>query len=202
MRHIDVYLSSLEKRFGKVRPSFPRMDLEIEFKVRDITEMVRIIGKAMFPLGMPRIQVAQVRSGGPKNAVAWIQCFSDVVPQYGTKEFKQLRVGVHIRNELIDKASFQTVSFVIAHELAHLVLFSVGQSEHDEKYVDLLAMHFGFAEFYKQGKFYGVAPPRARTGDTLEDTLSLLEGTKREGVCYLTEAEVAYACKQIALRRR
>lgn len=201
MRHIDVYLSSLERRFGKPRAKFPIIDLEIEFRVRDITEMVRLIANSMFPLGKPRIQVAQVRSGGPKNAMAWLQCFDEVVPRYGTKEFEELRVSVRIRNELIDKAPFQTVSFAIAHEFAHLVLFSVGESKHDEKYVDLLAMHFGFAELYEQGKFYDVTPPLARTGEALKDILSMLEGTKREGVGYLTEAEVVYARKQMVARR-
>jgi|GEM_PF-4870776 len=201
MRHIDTYLTSLEKRFGIARPPFPRMNLEIEFAVGDITEMVRIIANAMFPLGKPRIQVACVRSGGPKNAIAWLQRFDEVVPRYGTKEFEQMRVGIRIRNELIDNAPFQTVSFAIAHEFAHLVLFSVGQNEHDEKYVDLLAMYFGFAELYEQGKFYGVTPPPQRTGDMLKDVLSMLQGTKRMGVGYLTQDEVVYARKQIVMRR-
>ncbi len=197
MRHIDVYLSSLEKRFGKPRGKFPIIDLEIEFKVQDLTEMVRIIASSIFEHGMPRIQVGRVKTGGPKKAAAWIQLLEHV-PLYGSDAFRETRIQLCVRSELFHEAPFQTVSFAIAHELSHLILFSVGETEHDEKYVDLLAMYFGFAEIYVKGRSFNKHDGLEWNGSIQH--LQYLSTTSVVG--YLSDEEAQYACKVIALKRR
>ena len=70
------------------------------------------------------------------------------VPAYGTAEFKRTRVVVNARREVLETKPFVCVVAGFAHELSHVVLFSIGHRlQHQEKAVDLTAMILGYQSF-------------------------------------------------------
>jgi hypothetical protein len=67
------------------------------------------------------------------------------MPAFGTEEFKQTRVIVNARRDILETKPFPWVVAGFAHELSHVVLFSIGHRlQNDEKAVDLTAMILGY----------------------------------------------------------
>jgi hypothetical protein len=110
-------------------------------------------------------------------------------------------------------APFATLAFAVAHELSHIILYSVNHAlQHDERAVDLTAMHFGFAEAYAEGKVRVVdtfeTKQKRHSGrvGTMLDVFGLNQTditlhTRMGEVGYLTAQEMHYACSWIMHRR-
>ena len=74
----------------------------------------------------------------------WIE-LPEPMPAFGTEEFKQTRVIVNARRDILETRPFPLVVAGFAHELSHVVLFSIGHRlQNDEKAVDLTAMILGY----------------------------------------------------------
>ena len=74
----------------------------------------------------------------------WIE-LPDPMPAFGTAEFNETRVIVNARCDILETKPFPWVVAGFAHELSHVVLFSIRHRlQDDEKAVDLTAMILGY----------------------------------------------------------
>lgn len=202
VRHIKKTVTSLIERFGP-----PRREVSLDhalgiYNTEGRAALVRYIAQKFFTHGMPVIRVDLVRKGG-FDAPAWVES-SGIVAMYGTEAFRRTTFTLYIRQEYIEEVPFSTLVSTISHEMAHIVLFSVGKKNpHDEKEVDLIAMHFGFFEIHKKGKRYQVR--RKKLPFAWDGTTSLIQNIFRAILSfrevhydsytrgYLTSDEVSYA---------
>ncbi len=93
------------------------------------------------------LRLAKVRSGGPASAFAWVEHVGQV-SRSGVLDarFAQITFTIYIRINSPNMLFADRVIFAFAHELSHIVMYTLGKIEHNEKEVDLLTMFFGFAE--------------------------------------------------------
>ena len=128
-------------------PPISGWELKSLHEARDYEGMVRLVRKTMNV--EVDLKVGWVNSGGPENAVAWVQLFPDM-PFYGTKEFREMKITMCLRKSLLKERTSDQVSIAIAHELSHVVLESIRHPLRKcEKAVDLTAMLLGFGRLYE-----------------------------------------------------
>ena len=211
MRNIDEALATLERSFGPPRKLVSKVDLDIEYRTEDLAGLVVFIANHMLGIKRPKIRLGLVKRGGPKRAPAWIE-IPEPCPIYGTANFNSLTLTVCFRKHFVLDAPLATLVSSIAHEMAHVVLNSTSHMRRkDEKFVDLTAMHFGFAEMFSQGKVYsnatdGELANLLTLGDMYgmsSDTKSLLGELALDNqiLGYLSMAEVRYACTALGTAR-
>jgi hypothetical protein len=133
----------------------------------------------------------------------WIET-PEPMPAFGTAEFNETRVIVNARRDILETKPFPWVVAGFAHELSHVVLFSVGHRlQHDEKAVDLTAMILGYQRYISD------AEVTKTKGALLSASLMLLllplgimfwRGTRKETtrLGYLTSTEALAACQYLA----
>lgn len=132
------------------------------------------------------------------SAPMWIET-PKYMPAYGTREFRNTRVIVNVRRDLLETKPFGWVVAGFAHELSHVVLFSIGHPlQHEEKAVDLTAMILGYPTFVESAE---VTVTKGRLSSAIMALLLLPIGiifwagtssrTTRLG--YLTKSEAAFA---------
>lgn len=142
-----------------------------------------------------RIRVGLVNEGGPEGAPAWVSA-PKPMPRFGTAEFKKTLVTVLLRKSFIRSHIFEQVAIVIAHELAHVVLFGIShQLQETEEAVDLTAMLLGYGDLYVAGSFVEVVPIGfwPRFGLFVEKNFERIERRTYRTLGYLTPEEVRYA---------
>jgi hypothetical protein len=107
------------------------------------------------------------------------------VPRIGSEEFKTFRVIVNARRDVFDMP-FDWIVAGFAHELSHVVLFSIGHKlQEEEKAVDLTSMILGFGDFFVKAK-RSTSEMTWRTGYSKTST-------KTEWLGYLTIPEREFA---------
>jgi len=137
----------------------------------------------------------------------WVET-PERMPLFGTSEFRRTRIVVNARRDLIENKPFRWVVAGFAHELSHVVLFSLGHElQHNEKAVDLTAMILGYQSFIADAEI-------TKTEGTLSSVLMAIlllplgvlywGGTKRktQRLGYLTKAEAKFAIGRLASLRR
>jgi hypothetical protein len=73
------------------------------------------------------------------------------LPMYGTPRLDNFPISVKISENC--KENHETFISVMAHELSHVFLYSIGHKERDnEIYTDLTAMMLGFSDIIKRGR--------------------------------------------------
>ena len=109
-----------------------------------------------------------------------------------------------MRRDLLESKPFEWVVAGFAHELSHVVLFSIGHRlQHEEKAVDLTAMILGYQIFVAN------AEVTTTKGRLLSVILALLliplgvlfwrgTSTQTSRLGYLTKSEAAFARQQLA----
>jgi hypothetical protein len=101
------------------------------------------------------------------------------MPTFGTTAFRNIRVIVNARRDWIESSPFGWVVAGFAHELAHVVLFSIGHPlQLEEKAVDLTAMLLGFQKFITSA--------------------DRIQRDRRQRLGYLTSFEAEFAYKQLS----
>jgi hypothetical protein len=124
----------------------------------------------------------------------WVE-IPEPMPAFGTEEFKQTRVIVNARRDILETKPFDWVVAGFAHELSHVVLSSVGHRlQHDEKAVDLTAMILGYQRYIGDAEV---------TETKLSWPLTLLFGVmywqeEKWRLGYLTSTEGLAACQYLA----
>jgi hypothetical protein len=137
------------------------------------------------------------------SAPMWIET-PKRMPSYGTSEFRSTRVVVSARRDLLETKPFGWVVAGFAHELSHVVLFSIGHPlQHEEKAVDLTAMVLGYRTFVESAE---LTVTKGRVGSILLALLLAPLGvlfwagtssrTTRLG--YLTKSEAVFARNLLA----
>ena len=133
----------------------------------------------------------------------WIET-PKAMPIYGTAEFNNVRAIVNVRRDILETKPFPWIVAGFAHELSHVVLFSMGHElQHDEKAVDLTAMILGYRRYISDAEV-------TKTKGALLSTLLMLlllpfgimfwAGTQKEKwrLGYLTSAEALAASQYLA----
>lgn len=144
-----------------------------------------------------RVGLRIVNATGPSPPM-WVETPSRM-PLFGTSEFRRTRVVVSVRRDLLATKPFTWIVAGFAHELSHVVLFSLGhQLQHDEKAVDLTAMILGYQSFIADAEI-------TKTEGTFLSTLIMIlllplgvffwRGTRQrtQRIGYLTSAEARFA---------
>lgn len=148
MRRVEIlrWVEQLEAVFGSARPPIDTTELYERYQAQDYGGMLAIVAKSM-RLDM-KLRIGYVKSGGPKKAPAWVN-MPAVMPPYGTHAFKETLVTVYVRKEFLNMYSFPTVIAMMAHELSHVLLNSIGHvARGQEEAVDLTAILFGYGEHF------------------------------------------------------
>jgi hypothetical protein len=197
---IADYLGQLLKSFGKVTPPIdPGVLLDLHER-KDYPAMLGWIKNSMRLDLRVGLRVVNATDSSPPM---WIETPKSM-PPFGTSEFKQTRVIVNARRDLLETKPFTWVVAGFAHELSHVVLFSIGHPlQHEEKAVDLTAMILGYQVFVTDAEV-------TRTeGAWLSALLMMLllplgvlfwrgTSTKTQRLGYLTTAEAQFARLQLA----
>lgn len=150
---VSKYLHQLQQALPRVSP-IPEDTLRSLHAAQDYKGFVAFIKKTMKI--ECRLIVAWINSGAPKGmeeAPAWIRTPSPM-PIYGTKAFRELTLTMFLRKSKLEQWSYDQMAIVVAHELSHVVLNSIGHPLRGcEKAVDLTAMVLGFRRLYASGSY-------------------------------------------------
>ncbi len=150
---LDVLVDYTHK-LGLPRQAVDREKLKRDFE-QGLGTLLEALAVHFFGNGRSNVnlRLAKVRSGGPKNAYAWVER-RGLVPQRGWVDprFVDVQFTVYVRVTTPTYKHFDRLLFALAHELSHVVLYTLGQIQHNEKHVDILTMFFGFADVRMRGK--------------------------------------------------
>jgi hypothetical protein len=110
------------------------------------------------------------------------------MPNYGTPEFKKIKVDMFIRRPFAESEPYDRFAMAVAHEFSHVVLESINHSlRDDEKAVDLTAMMLGFSHLYRRA---------AHTVDWIGPNQF-----EHRTLGYLSESELKEACRILLPRK-
>jgi hypothetical protein len=194
------HLVQLLSSFGTATPPIDPVILRTLYDRRDYAAMLGWIKNTM-RLDL-RVGLRIVDSLQP-SAPMWIETPVKMSP-YGTSEFRNTQVVVNVRRDLLETKPFGWVVAGFAHELSHVVLFSIGHPlQHEEKAVDLTAMILGYPTFVESAE---VTVTKGRLSSIvmalLLAPLGILfwAGTSKETtrLGYLTKSEAAFARNLLA----
>jgi hypothetical protein len=137
------------------------------------------------------LRIVDKIEGGHAMSIEW----SKPIPLVGTKEFKNYRVIINARRDIVHTKPFEWIVAGFAHELSHVVLFSIGHKlQKEEKAVDLTSMILGFDEFLVRAKH--------STSETTWRIGYSITSTKTEWLGYLTIPERDFARKYLKKIKR
>jgi hypothetical protein len=124
------------------------------------------------------------------------------LPAFGSQEFKQTRVIVNVRKEVLEKDPFEFIVASFAHELSHVVLFAINHPLQDsERAVDLTSMILGYRDFVirtDRTKIHGGAFAVVLAALLLPFGYVFIPGRTESSLGYLTKPEKRYACARLA----
>lgn len=151
---IEDYIKKLAHSLGGVRADVDPAHLRLLYKKKDFTGMVEYIATAL-ALHDAQVRIEEfVNSGGPADTPLWMYR-SRIVPLYGTEEFKKMLFTIYARKSFLAHAPLESIVFGFAHELSHIILYSIQHElKNEEIAVDLTAMLLGFRLFYLVGWHY------------------------------------------------
>src|SRR5689334_2106083 len=130
------YIDQLLNSFGRVVPPIDPTVLKQLHRREDYASMLGWIKRQM-RLNL-RVGLRIVTDGSPSSPM-WIET-PQRLPLFGTTEFQRTRVIVNVRQDLLQTKPFNWVVAGFAHELSHVVLFSISHPlQKEEKAVDLTA---------------------------------------------------------------
>lgn len=193
---IESHIAQLLKSFGRATSPVDAAVLRELYHRGDFPSMLGWIKKSM-RLDL-RVGLRIVDAAG-KSAPMWIET-PRKMPAYGTPEFRKTQVIVNVRREIIEQRPFDWIVAGFAHELSHVVLFSIGHPlQHNEKAVDLTAMILGYREFIAntdRTEIHGGAAAMGLSLLALPFGVVFVPGRTHSSLGYLTKREkkLASAC--------
>ena len=192
------YIRDISASLGGIRPLAQEETLQTLHQKKDFVGMVGHIKREM-RLDI-KLRVGLVKNGGGRETPAWIH-LPNLMPLYGTPEFTNTPLTMHIQKWFLRDHPFEAVVAVMAHELSHIVLKGIRHRLHQEEVaVDLTAMILGYRNFFRQGCEYSTQSETDRDTPFLAGLFSFQEmplyeeliiTTHRTG--YLTREEVVFA---------
>ena len=199
-RAIDGRLEKLLAAFDRriTAPIGPQ-SLQMLYNAKNYKGMVQWIQKSMrLDLGVG-LSIVDDEQKPPM----WI-VVPQPMPAYGTAAFRRSYVTVFIRRDILVTKPFEWIVAGLAHELSHVVLFSMDHElQHDEKAVDLTAMILGYQNFISDAEIVkneGGGALWILTLLLLPLGMIFLPGsrTQTERLGYLTSEEAVFAKRQLA----
>ena len=138
--NIREYLDELTRSLALTPPIHPRV-LKTLYDRKDYPAMLGWIKNSMSLKLRVGLRIVDRPETSPPM---WIE-MPDPIPAFGTAEFNETKVIVNARRDILETKPFPAVVAGFAHELSHVVLFSIGHRlQDDEKAVDLTAMILGY----------------------------------------------------------
>src|SRR3989344_3743018 len=195
-----------------VRRKVPRTELRALYDAGDYKGVVDAVKRGMgLDMRLFLARTHKVPPGLSKKAVAWVTLPEKYMPPYGSKEFRAMFITVSIRHSFMNTATFEEFVTVVAHELSHIVLDSIGNVwKRHEPAVDLTAMLLGYGEFYEEASSsrsrseYFVSPFEMCWKKRLLSWCAYIFLPRRRMYTesYLSREEIAEAAKWIRFNRR
>jgi hypothetical protein len=190
-RVIKNYIDDLLQSIGGAIPDVEPRVLKTLFKQKNYPAMLGWIKNAMRLELKVGLRIVDKIEGEHPMSIEW----SKPIPHIGTKEFKNYRVVVNARRDIVDTKPFEWIVAGFAHELSHVVLFSMGHKlQEEEKAVDLTSMILGFGDFLVGAK--------QSTSETTSRIGYSVTSTKTDWLGYLTIPERDFARKYLKKIRR
>ena len=200
---ISGYLDDLTKSIGTIAPPIDDLALRDLYMEKKYPAMLGWIKKSMHLDLRIGLRITQKSNG---DALMWVETPA-VMPPYGTDLFRRTQVVVNARRDVLETQPFQWIVASFAHELAHVVLFSIGHPlQNEEKAVDLTAMILGYEQFIlvseqqttkRKGSYWGTA-----TGLLFGVVYLPGSETRTERLGYLSADEARAASRYLARARR
>jgi hypothetical protein len=138
---------------------------------------------------------------GNATTPMWIETPRSM-PPYGSQEFRNTRVIVNVRREALDRYPFDWIVAGFAHELSHVVLFSIGHAlQKSERAVDLTAMILGYRDFIARTdrtEVQGGAAAVLLSVVLLPLGLLFIPGHKKSSLGYLSKGEKRFARRHLS----
>ena len=197
-QRLEEEIRQLVASLGRVTAPINAPELRRLHAVADYPRMLGWI-KNQMRLDL-RVGLRVVDSENAKTPM-WIE-IPRPLPAYGSPEFKQTRVIVNVRKQVLDKDPFEFIVAGFAHELSHVVLFSICHPlQHSERAVDLTSMILGYRDFViktDRTKIHGGAFAVVLALVLLPFGYFFIPGRTRSSLGYLTKYEKRYACAHLA----
>lgn len=141
---IEDYLRRLIGSLGQVAPPIDADTLGRLYLRGDYPAMLGWIKNSMRIELRIGLRVVDLQAASPP---LWIET-PNPMPRPGTPEHQRARAVVNVRRDWLAGKPFGWVVAGFAHELSHVVLFSLDHPlQHEEKAVDLTAMILGYDRF-------------------------------------------------------
>ncbi len=187
---IRGYLNELTRSLRRIAEPIDDTILRDLYVDKNYPGMLGWIKKSMHLDLRVGLRITERRNG---NASMWIETPTSM-PPYGTEDFRRTQVIVNARHDVLQTQPFQWIVAGFAHELAHVVLFSIGHPlQNEEKAVDLTAMILGYGDFIVASE----QQTTTRTGSYWRTALGL-----PFGVLYLPGSEVTDRAAGLPIRER
>jgi len=192
---IREHLDQLVRSFGFVKPPIDPTILHDLYRRKDFPAMLGWIKNSMRLDLRVGLRIVDAAGKSPLMSIETPR----PMPPYGSAEFRRTRVVVNARRDVLESRPFAWVVAGFAHELSHVVLFSIGHPlQYDEKAVDLTAMMLGYQAFVTD------AEVTTTEGTLLSALLAILllplgflfwrgTSTRTDRIGYLTSAEARFA---------
>ncbi|MBR0838687.1 hypothetical protein JQ607_00590 [Bradyrhizobium liaoningense] len=144
-QYLDELLRSIGGSISEVDPS----TLKKLYRQQDFAGMLGFIKVAMRLNLRVGLRLVESASGSRPLSIE----VPRPTPAIGSAEFERLRVVVNASKSFLYSSPFDWVVAGFAHELAHVVLFSLAHPlQEEEKAVDLTAMILGFDRYFVRAK--------------------------------------------------
>ncbi|WP_158815783.1 hypothetical protein [Methylocapsa sp. S129] len=140
---IRDYLDELQNSFAAA-PPIDSSVLKTLYDRQDYAAMLGWIKNSMRLDLRVGLRIVDAPDSSPPM---WIE-IPQPMPRRGTAEFRETRVIVNARRDVLEAKSFVCVVAGFSHELSHAVLSAMDHRlQHEEKAVDLTAMLLGYQSF-------------------------------------------------------
>jgi hypothetical protein len=197
-QRLEDEIKQLVTSLGTVVPPIDAPELRQLHRQADYPRMLGWIKNSM-RLDL-RVGLRIVNVPGAETPM-WIET-PNPMPAFGSEAFRQTRVIVNVRREVLEKDPFEWIVAGFAHELSHVVLFAIHHPlQHSERAVDLTSMILGYRNFVTRTDRTQIQ------GGALAIALSLLllrfgfvyiPARTRSSLGYLTKDEKRYASRHLA----
>lgn len=147
--NISAIALDLRQRLGLPLTPHPLHALKAVYRERGT---IALMYEMQRHVGLPcTIVLGRVRSGLEHPAVS----VTRKLPLFGSDAFRNKRIPVYLPVKFLDAASLATLVYAIAHEYAHILLFSTRNPWCDsERATDVCAMMLGYADAVVEGEIH------------------------------------------------
>lgn len=143
------------------------------YKKGEYREMFKLVRNAM---GLDMRLVVGYWNNGPSINPARVYIGNPrLLPKLGSKDFREIKITVLIKNKFLKSAPFESVVLAMSHEMAHVVLAALrhplnnlANKDDLEVATDITAMMLGFVDMFESGYSYDIFPARVTLASDMD----------------------------------